>query len=385
MILTGGRVSKKDKKQRHRAKREAKKKEMRRKASVSPIKRLAEARGELECWISDDFKSFGQLQIFVYKRGGGLGGIACFLIDRGVVGLKDAWTRLDVIPEEFEKMLETSEQNGIPLHECGVEEARKWVAAGTRWAHDNGMRLPKDWAKAAMLIDGVGDWHNADVSQFAKEFAGHPEDLRQRLIGEPLETYLQRQDVKFIFSNAAPYKDQETGAYSDWGLLDELDEEEDEELDDEMLDSLIPDEQIDGLLASVAPLAENIAEKTKAYLLERGQEPSPELFSAWQNLLIARLMAGAALQGVPQEQIDDFTYQLLQGLSERVEDPRAAELDRAVEQVLEHLETDPQIMQQEYLNSLPPEAAERPRLSSGSPHQAPTAISHEESEHSDQP
>lgn len=378
-------MSKKDKKQRHRAKREAKKKEMRRKASVSPIKRLAEARGEMECWISDDFKSFGQLQIFVYKRGGGLGGIACFLIDRGVVGLKDAWTRLDVIPEEFEKMLETSEQNGIPLHECGVEEARKWVAAGARWAHDNGMRLPKDWAKAAMLIDGVGDWHNADVSQFVKEFAGHPEDLRQRLIGEPLETFLKRKDIQIIFSDLAPYKDQQTGSYSDWGVLDELEDEDDEELDDETLESLIPDEQIDGLLATVAPLAENITEKTKARLLERGQEPSPELFPAWQNLLICRLMAGAALQGGPQEEIDDFAYQLLQGLSERVEESRAAEFDRAIEQVSEHLEADPQIMQQEYLNSLPPEAAERPRLSSGSPHQAPTAISHEESEHSDQP
>lgn len=378
-------MSKKDKKQRHRAKREARRKELRRKESVSPIKRLAMARGELECWISDDFESFNQLQIFVYKRGGGLSGIACFLIDRGVVGLKDAWTRMDISPEEFGDMLTRGQQNGITLHRGSAEEARKWIAGGVRWAHDNGMRLPKDWAKAASLIDGVGDWHNADVSQFVKEFAGHPEDLRQRLIGEPLETYLQRKDIKFIFSDAAPYKDQGTGSYSDWDLLDEADEEEDEELDDDALASLIPDEQIDELLAKVAPLAENITEKTKARLLERGQEPSPELFSAWQNLLICRLMAGAAFQGGPQEEIDDFAYQLLQGLSERVEESRAAEFDRAIEQVSEHLEADPQLMQREYLNNQPPEAAERPRLAAGSPEEAPTAISHEESEHSDKP
>ena len=356
---------------------------MRRKASVSPIKRLAEARGELECWISEDFESFGQLQIFVYKRGAGHGGIACFLIDRGVVGLKDAWTRLDVFPEEFEKMLETSEQNGIPLHQCGVEEARKWVAAGARWAHDNGMRLPKDWAKAAMLIDGVGDWHNADVSQFVKEFAGHPDDLRQRLIGEPLETFLQRKDIEIIFSDLAPYKDQKTGSYSDWGLLEDLDEEEDEELDDETLASLIPDEEIEALMARMAPGAAIFTQKTKTYLLERGQEPSSELFSAWQNLLMARLMAAAALQESPQEEIDDFTCQLLQGLSERVEEPRAAELQRAVEQVLEHLDADPQIMQREYLNIQPPEAAERPQLAAGSSDEAPTAISHQKSEDSE--
>ncbi|HEX5243060.1 MAG TPA: hypothetical protein VFW23_07315, partial [Tepidisphaeraceae bacterium] len=226
------------------------------------------ARGDLECWISDDFESFNQLQIFVYKRGGGLSGIACFLIDRGVVGLKDAWNQLDILPEEFEKMLAKSERGGIPLHQCSVEEARKWIAGGVRWAHDNGMRLPKDWARTALLIDGVGDWHNADVSQFVKEFAGHPEDLRQRLIGEPLETYLQRKDVKFLFSDAAPYKGQHTGYYSDWRPLDDLDEEEDEELDDETLASTLPDEQFDALLEGMAPLAENISEKTKARLLE---------------------------------------------------------------------------------------------------------------------
>lgn len=356
---------------------------MRRKASVSPIKRLAEARGELECWISEDFESFGQLQIFVYKRGAGHGGIACFLIDRGVVGLKDAWTRLDVFPEEFEKMLETSEQNGIPLHQCGVEEARKWVAAGARWAHDNGMRLPKDWAKAAMLIDGVSDWHNADVSQFVKEFAGHPDDLRQRLIGEPIETFVQRNDIQIIFSDLAPYKDLKTGSYGDWDLLEDLDEEEDEELDDETLASLIPNEEIEALMARMAPGAAIFTQKTKTYLLERGQEPSSELFSAWQNLLMARLMAAAALQESPQEEIDDFTCQLLQGLSERVEEPRAAELQRAVEQVLEHLDADPQIMQREYLNIQPPEAAERPQLAAGSSDEAPTAISHQKSEDSE--
>lgn len=375
-------MSKKDKKQRHRAKREAKRKELRRNASISPIKRLAEARGELECWMSSNFADFGQLEIFAYKRGVGLGGVACFLIDRGVVGLKDAWTRLHVSREEFGDMLAASDRNGISLHQRSVEEVRKWIAGGVRWAHDNGMRLPKDWAKAASLIDGVGDWHNADVSQFIKEFAGHPEDLRQRLIGEPLETYLQRKDVKFIFSNAAPYKDQETGSYSDWGLLDGLDEE-DEELDDDSLASLIPDEEIDELLAGVAPIAEKLTEKTKAYLLAQGQEPSAELFSAWQNLLVARLMASMALQESPQEEIDAFTYQLLQGVSQRVEESRAAELHRAVEQMLEHLETNPQMMQQEYVDTRAPEAAERGQLSAGSPDQGPTAISHEESEHSD--
>ena len=36
------------------------------------------------------------MQIFVFKQAGRLAGVACFLIDQGVVGLKDAWTRMNV-------------------------------------------------------------------------------------------------------------------------------------------------------------------------------------------------------------------------------------------------------------------------------------------------
>lgn len=378
-------MSKKDKKQRHRDKREAKRKELRRKASVSPIKRLADARGELQCWISDDFESFGQLQIFVYKRGGGLGGIACFLIDRGVVGLKDAWTRLDVIPEEFEKMLEKGEQNGIPLHQCGVEEARKWVAAGARWAHDNGMRLPKDWAKAAMLIDGVGDWHNADVSNFVKEFAGHPEDLRQRLIGEPLETYLQRKDIDFVFSDLAPYKDQQTRSYSDWGPLDELDEEEDDELDDEDPLALeLADRMFGSLLNLIAEPATTLAADTQTYLQANGQTPSPELFRAWQNLMAAFTLGTASTPVRSRDEARQLTFQTLAGLSSQVEEANRDEYSRAVEQALGHLETDPQMMERAYRkhNGLP-EFSERSLLRDESSDAAPVGVSHHQPGESD--
>src|SRR5438445_221646 len=66
-------MSKADKKQRHKAKREAKRLANRRRESISPVKRLAEGRGELECWMSRGFEEeMGQEQIFVYKQARGL-------------------------------------------------------------------------------------------------------------------------------------------------------------------------------------------------------------------------------------------------------------------------------------------------------------------------
>jgi hypothetical protein len=94
--------------------------------------------------MSDNFEEMGQIQLFVFKRAAGLNGIACFLIDRGVVGLKDAWTRLRIDHAELDGMLEASGGSGISMDSCTVEDVRYWVADAARWAPDNGMRLPKD-------------------------------------------------------------------------------------------------------------------------------------------------------------------------------------------------------------------------------------------------
>src|SRR5690349_6827750 len=89
-------MAKPDKSHRHNAKRKAKRQAIRRQQSVSPVKRLASAPGELECWASENFEQTGQMQLFAWKRAAGLSGVACFLLDRGVVGLKDAWVSMGV-------------------------------------------------------------------------------------------------------------------------------------------------------------------------------------------------------------------------------------------------------------------------------------------------
>lgn len=100
-------MSKADKKHRQKTKRKEKQQESRRRESAGPVKRLAEARGEFQCWMSDNFEEFGQLDSFVHKRAAGLVGMAAFLVDRGVVGLKDAWTRMNVDEQDFMDMIKS--------------------------------------------------------------------------------------------------------------------------------------------------------------------------------------------------------------------------------------------------------------------------------------
>jgi hypothetical protein len=300
------------------------------------MKQLAEARGEVECWRSDDFEANGQMQLFVYKQAGRLTGIASFLVDQGVVGLKDAWTRLHLGRGEFEEMLDKCKQEGIRMMRCEMEEVRRWVAGGMRWAHENGMRLPKELTRTAMLIGGVGDWESADVTGFVKEFAGHPEDLRQRLIGEPLESYLQRKDVAFVFSENAPYMDQETGEYA---------HARGEEGDQEEMGENLSVEELKEMAEQLLPAVRALVEGTKKWLEERGEEASGELVEAWNVMMLSAMMSSAMMPEGSQEEVGQLGEELLENLSAQIEASRVEEYDRALDQVLEHLNTDTEMMQ----------------------------------------
>lgn len=336
-------MSKQNKKERHKAKRDAKRAAERRKNSLSPVKRLVDAPGDVECWTSGDFGSLGQMQFLCFKRAGGLSGVAAFLIDRGVVGLKDAWIQLNIDRLEFEDKLRLAGESG-PMRRTSAEEARRWVAGGMRWAHDNGMRLPRDWAKPASLIGGVGDWASADVSAFVKEFAGHPEDLRQRLIAERFETYIQREDIAFEFNEAAPFMDQRTGEYQNnepWegALMDE----ELERFADEL-----PAEELDLLADKFTAAAMALASKTADWI-PATESPSPELFEAWRSILMASMISRASMPDAGENEVADFGFELLQDMSDRIEPSSAQEHHRAVGQALRFLQTDPNMMQKAVL------------------------------------
>jgi hypothetical protein len=336
-------MSRADKKRRHEAKRKAKRHQVKRQQSVSPLKRLADAPGETEYWMSETLGAVGQMSTFIYKRAAGLTGFACFLIDRGVVGLKDAYTRMNIGREEFEDILKQSEDHGIPLDRVTVEDVRRVVAGAVRWTHQNGMRLPKDWVKTASLIGGVGDWASADVSDFAMEFAGHPEDLRRRLIGQSFESYIRRPDVSFIFSDSAPVMDLKTGEYADSGefeFYDDPDDEEDlESIEDESLDS-----ELEALSERVRPIAVGLATETVDWLLAHNQTPSPELPEAWQSILLATLFSETALPDAPPASVAEFGGKLVGTFAQAVEEELREEYERAVEQVREYIQADPAVM-----------------------------------------
>lgn len=183
------------------------------------------------------------------------------------------------------------------------------------------------------------------MSEFVKEFAGHPEDLRQRLIGQPLETYLKRDDIEFVFSNFAPYMDHKTGEYEN--DFDGLNEEEME--DTESIASQIPVEELQKMADQFTAAATALAGDTAAWLQGRGIRPEPELFEAWRSVMLAAMISKTAMPDAPEEDVADFGFELLQDMSARIEDSRFAEYDQSVGQVLMHLETDTLMMQKAVL------------------------------------
>jgi hypothetical protein len=232
------------------------------------------------------------------------------------------------------------------MRRATLDEIRRLVAGGIRWAHENGMRLPKDWVKPASLLGGIDDWMTADVSRFVKEFAGHPDDLRQRLIGEPFESYIQRDDIDIDFFDLAPYKDQNTGEYvnnddddDDVDLAD-LDEDELEEIAAD-----IPEEELNELAAGLTPIAMGLASETNVWLSTRNEEPSIGLVEAWQSILLSSLLARTAMPDAPDEEIADFGIELLEDMSKRIDASRQSKYEEAVGQALEHLDADPMMIQ----------------------------------------
>ncbi len=339
-----------DKKQRQKKKREAKKRDLRRRESVSPVKRLADTPGVTEYWTSGDFGLRGQSEILVHKQAGGLTGFAAFLIDRGVVGLKDAYTRLGVSIGEFREVLDGSRDRGVPLTRTTATEAAAVIAGAIRWTRQNGMRLPKDWEKTVRILGPMPDIDTADVSKFVMEFEGHPEDLRQRLIGEPFDAFVKRKDVSILFSDEAPFKG---SALHKLDVPDELYDEGDEDDDDgddrgesgAGVAGDQPAEQLEEILRMTTPAATTLVEQTKLWLSARGEAASAELFEAWRSVLVAAALAKMALPNGSQKQVSGLAYNLIESLVGRIDEERVKEYDRALAQVVQHSQADPDVME----------------------------------------
>lgn len=324
-------MARSDKKQRNKARREAKRRDARRKASQSPIKRFAEAKGEIDVYMVGDFHGDRQVQIIFYKRTAMGNILATFLVDRGVVGLKDAWAKPHCPPDELDMILRQFPTD-LQGRRTTVDDAVSLLRSAVRFTVDNGMRLPKDLDKATSIFGGLGDWRDADTSQFIMEFAGHPEDLRQRLVTSSFEDYIQRKDVSFIFSDTAPYMDQATGEYYD---TDAPNIEEDlANIADEIVDSY-SSEDLEKMRNLALPSAITLCKALEQDLKAHNQTPRPQLREACQTVLLATLIS-AEVKDIPTEYRPDLCSALIDALASRI-----SEDDAVVE---EHFQTISQVL-----------------------------------------
>lgn len=222
-------MSKPSKKERRRVKQKLKHKQSVKLRNESPYKRLAAAGRVESCKVNDSCRDQGLFSIHallsVPNRPPTL---ACFLVDKWCMGLKDAWGRLDMTYERYHDFMESAESRaGFKLVDMDPDEARKLIAAGIRQANVMGFRLPPNYGKWAKAM-GVGDdWASADISDFGVNgkyrFVGPISHLASRLIDGDVDKFFARPDVDFI------------AGLSDGGdeLFDDYEDEDEEELDDE--------------------------------------------------------------------------------------------------------------------------------------------------------
>ncbi len=290
-------MSKPTKKERRRLKQKLKHKQSIKLRNESPYKRLAAAGRVESCKVNDNCRTQGLFSIYarvsVPNRPPTL---ACFLVDKWCMGLKDAWGRLDITQEEYHDFMESAKSRAdFKLVDLDPDEARRLIAGGIRQAKEMGFRLPPDYGKWVKAM-GVGDdWASADISDFGIDgkyrFVGPISHLADRLIDGDVEKFFARPDVDYI---AGMYDGDDFAddyeEYEDYDEdEDEFDDEQDEEWDDEEAKR-----EFEEVLGGTAEGMYNAALK---WCFANGEEPHPHLRDA------AFLML-AASANLPQQDLD---------------------------------------------------------------------------------
>lgn len=192
-----------DRKKQRREQKRREKKALQRRAEQgsSPYRRIGAAGDQAICYINRDWREEGMIALHVLRPvpGGGHAAVS-LLIDPWALGLKDAFGRLDVTRQEFDELFVGGMAQQTDMVPTDLATARRLVAGGIRWAHDNGFRLPSRYERWVALLGDIGDWRTADTRDFGVEgklrFVGPIEDLRRRLIGQSLEEFMARDDVE---------------------------------------------------------------------------------------------------------------------------------------------------------------------------------------------
>ncbi|MDB5303923.1 MAG: hypothetical protein JWM97_1472 [Phycisphaerales bacterium] len=269
-------------KEKQRLKRKQKQIAARKSAGVTALQKIASAGGTLECWVNDRWQDQGMAGLFVLGHtAGGRHAFAGFLIDVWCVGLKDAWGQAEISRAEFMERLFKPWSQRMHPYKLEVPEARRLVAAGVRFARQNGFRLPNGWEKWASILGDLGDVASADLTGFTKDgkllYIGNPEFLRQRLVGCTVEEFFSRPGQEWI----SPPEDLPFS----WADVDE---------DDELWDAAntgVEDDEEDGIdaeeaEASIQRVVGRTTQAVRQWCESNGVAPHPRMEDAAAIVLV---------------------------------------------------------------------------------------------------
>lgn len=347
----------KDRKQKHKMKRQQKRR-MQQRATGNPYRIVTESGAIESCYINENWKKDGMAAIYVFKQVRSSYVMVCFLVDVLCLGLKDAFGRLDIGPAAFREAVEEYGRR-VKMKSCKPELAWRLVAGGVRMARENGFRLPPRYERWLPVLGDPAECNTADLSDFRDgegklHFMGPLSDLRKRLVGCSLEDFLARDDVRvsqIVQSDDYEYDDDDDDA--DWDpSTDDLDPQGTfvpGEWDEDGLEDAAMQEMI--FEGAVKEIENKTLDAVRRWLFSEKIEPHPRLAEAVSMELEAMLQCGPindadenAMSQI-QEQCTEHVEQML-----ALETPaRRAELLEATEQYrrfIGHFKSPEQMMEQ---------------------------------------
>lgn len=297
------------KKQKHKLKRQQKQRAARKAAAVTPFQKVVKAGGELECYVNAKWRDQGMASVQVLGHApGGRFGYAAFLVDNWCVGLKDAIGRVDMTRGEFQDLMG---QWGAEhkLVRVDVAEARRLIAAGIRFARQNGFRLPPHYDKWAAILGPPGDVESASLEKFGTDgqgrglrYMGTIEFLRRRLVGSTVGQFLTRPDVQWVMGDLTPRR--YDAAADDAGEYDTGDPTgaDDDDLDD--LDDVEgSDEFVEAMAEQIETIRVKMEDAVRRWCFATGRVPHQRLGEAIGLTMVA-LFPVAAIQQMAEEDAD---------------------------------------------------------------------------------
>ncbi len=330
-------------KEKQRLKRKRKQVQARKASAVTPLDRLANGVGRLECWVNDNWRETGMASVQVLGTApDGRCAWAGFLIDVWCVGLKDAFGFRTVLRGEFEQRLDRI-GDGAEMADIPVSEAKRLVVGGIRFSRRNGFKLPPHYERWLAIFADVGDVSAADLTGFGVEggmlrYVGDIDFLRRRLAGCSVEQFLGREDVQWMTAEGIPQMLLEEGEDE----FDDADEDDEDVPRGAGLD--LPDEsmleELAQMLGAVVDKAEDAARK---WCFQTGRAPHPRLRDALDAVITSAAptafyeQAAELEPAAPQDPVPAEPQLLLGAALASLPEAERRDFEGAVEQVSEFL------------------------------------------------